>query len=131
MTRRWRVFCAQAWTPTCGFKGIRTGDSKDAVEAKPCPRCGDQVQAFRPREHEAAVAERYPEHEKLSKVKDQSQVIGEFLDFSKFTLCEERRGRYYPTMMSIQDILADWFGIDSQRLEDEKRQMLDEIRSAA
>lgn len=109
----------------------------------------------------------YPEHEKLHEVKDRSQAIGEFLDYSKFTLCEYReppegtlhwidertgtgktpRGRevtifgehtvanpewfepgYYPTHMSITTILAAWFDIDQDKLEAEKREMLDKIR---
>lgn len=32
----------------------------------------------------------YPEHEKQHKIVEQSQAIGEFLDFAPYTLCEHR-----------------------------------------
>jgi hypothetical protein len=32
----------------------------------------------------------YPEHDKLSAVKDASQAIGEFIEFSGYTLCQWR-----------------------------------------
>jgi hypothetical protein len=117
----------------------------------------------------------YPEHEKLRAIKEQSQALGEFLDFSRFTLCEFREagsngeppyvwteralkvrpdrakrwprffdfvdGRaehnpaheswdegYVPVMKSIEAVLAEWFGIDRDKIDAEKRQMLDRIR---
>ena len=103
----------------------------------------------------------YPEHEKLMKVKDESQVIGEFLEGCGYTLCEfqpeadeprwidEDTGApshvfadnavenfawypegYYPVRGGINEILAGYFGIDLDKIEDEKRQMLEELRTA-
>ena len=80
----------------------------------------------------------YPEHEKLAKVSDKSQVIGEFCDwlseqgimFSRYD--DDYLGGNFPltVSMDIQRRLAEFFDIDRKKLEAEKRQMLDEIRSA-
>lgn len=76
----------------------------------------------------------YPEHEKLSKVRDHSQAIGEFLDWASekgWSLAEwdEDDLHLWPVRKSVQEILAEYFKIDLVKLEDEKRAMLDEIRS--
>ena len=77
----------------------------------------------------------YPEHDKLSKVMDKSQMIGEFLDWL-------REGRRKPIHLAetddfgdltlanttIQKLLAEYFKIDEERLEGEKRAMLALIR---
>lgn len=79
----------------------------------------------------------YPEHEKLAKIAEESQAIGEFLDYTLpgmgLTLCERddesySQPRWFPTRRSIQSILAEAFGIDENALELEKRAMLDSIR---
>lgn len=92
----------------------------------------------------------YPEHEKLMKVKDESEAIGDFLEGSGYTLCKvmyrapfngagaliseptkaDQTGRYVATPLSIERILAEWFDIDYDKLEAEKRQMLNELREA-
>lgn len=77
----------------------------------------------------------YPEHEKLSKVSDESQTIGTFLDLSGYTLCKWVEqdacdddacvaGGFVPDPGSIQRILADYFDIDLTIIEREKRAML-------
>ena len=82
----------------------------------------------------------YPEHEKLKAVQEESQAIGEFLEFGGYTLCEHyevnpETGSPYidphwmPARKSIQDILAEYFDIDQKKLEEEKRAMLEAIRS--
>jgi hypothetical protein len=70
----------------------------------------------------------YPEHGKLAQVSEQSQAIGEFLDFGRWTLCRwnEKRHEYLP--LKIEDALAEWFGIDQEALDREKREMLEAIR---
>jgi len=77
----------------------------------------------------------YPEHDKLAAIKDQSQLFGEFLDFDLplmgLTLCEtDENGRLWPTSRSIQSILAELFGIDQDKIDAEKQQMLDALREA-
>lgn len=76
----------------------------------------------------------YPEHEKLAAVKDQSQAIGEFLDWLNgdgvhLARWDEEWDRYFPVHESINALLARRFGIDLDRIEAEKRAMLDEIRA--
>lgn len=81
----------------------------------------------------------YPEHDKLRAVKEQSQVIGEFLDwledggykpigrielavFDGHELCSV----YHPK----GKLLAAYFEIDEEKLEREKLVMLDTLRKA-
>jgi hypothetical protein len=73
----------------------------------------------------------YPEHEKLLAVNDQSQAIGEFLDYCGYTLCEARGARWYPVGGGITKILADYFDIDLAAIEREKRAMLAAIRTTS
>lgn len=75
----------------------------------------------------------YPECEKMAKVKDKSQIIGEFIDWiietQKFIVCvDSGYGGYYPVNITIEELLAKFFGIDLNKVEEERRQMLDEIR---
>lgn len=91
----------------------------------------------------------YPEHQKLAKVKNKSQSIGEFLDWCRGTLCELHEhtidcepevgrhricglgeGEYVPMQVPVEKLLAEFFDIDLARLEDEKRAMLDELGKA-
>lgn len=76
----------------------------------------------------------YPEHEKLHKIKDKSQIIGEFLenglpDRVVFAEWNRRGDMLQPVRCNIQEWLADYFGIDRDKLEAEKQQMLEEIRT--
>jgi hypothetical protein len=77
----------------------------------------------------------YPEHEKLTKVKDQSQLIGAFLDWleqSGYTICEysKKREEFFPIHQSVQKWLAEYFDIDLEKLDAEKVSMLDKLRKA-
>ena len=106
---------------------------------------------------------KYPEHEKLSAIKDESQAIGEFLDWLKggyegspgYEICEHHDGDYSegaliadalsgrevdrefdpsgwrPVGATIPQLLARYFGIDQDKIEAEKRQMLAELRAKA
>ena len=82
----------------------------------------------------------YPEHEKLTGIKDKSQFLGEFLEWARcnnYEFCRRvtvevstpwERVYYEPERKSIEAILAEFFDIDLKKLEIEKRQMIDEIR---
>lgn len=76
----------------------------------------------------------YPEHDKLRAVKENSQVIGEFLDWlineQHVVLATHRGHILMPVVSSIQKWLARYFDIDEDRLEDEKRAILAEIRAS-
>ncbi len=58
----------------------------------------------------------YPEHEKLKKVEDASRIISEFLEF----LEGKNLGI---SSFQAESLLAEFFGIDIQRLEQEKEDM--------
>jgi len=74
----------------------------------------------------------YREHEKLAEISDKSQAIGEFLDWltgEGVMLCEVGlHDRYWPIQTTIPNLLAEYFGIDQEKLEREKRLMLDHMR---
>lgn len=89
----------------------------------------------------ARDAAEYPEHEKLRAVKDRSQTIGEFLEewcaARRMALCElvdvgsggEPVLEYVPVYNTTR-LLAEFFEIDLDRIEAEKRTMLDLLRKA-
>lgn len=77
----------------------------------------------------------YPEHDKLKEIQPLSQAIGEFLEWCG----EEGRDIFLatphpfgegmvPVNTSIERLLAQHFGIDLDKIEAEKRQMLDHMR---
>lgn len=87
------------------------------------------------------MSNEYPEHYKLRAISDKSQVVGEFLEWLK-------SGEAHPDGKSIElayhigdflephyegkeCLLAKFFEIDLRRLEEEKRQMLEECRKKA
>lgn len=77
----------------------------------------------------------YPEHDKLTAVKDQTQAIGEFMDWladdGVFLARYQEDSKYaWPIHRPITDLLAEWAGIDQNKIEAEKRQMLEQIRAA-
>jgi hypothetical protein len=80
----------------------------------------------------------YPEHEKLNAVKAKSQAIGEFLEwlqherFQRVTLCLEAddEEEFYPFHYSTEHLLAEFFKIDLNKIEAEKRAMLETMRKA-
>ncbi len=78
----------------------------------------------------------YPEHEKLATVKDLSQEIGEFLEWTEeqgWRLADWDENGFgdqimYPIGLKRLDILARYFEIDLDKLETEKRFMLEAQR---
>lgn len=76
----------------------------------------------------------YPEHEKLTKVKDESQSIGEFLEWLNpqgFAIAQwNGHTEQWDCGTRHEWLLAKYFGIDTDKLEQEKRQMLAEIRAS-
>jgi len=74
---------------------------------------------------------KYPEHEKMHSVKEKSQAIGEFLEQIQsegLVICDYHEHEWSPISKGIEQILADYFEIDLNKIEREKRQMLDEMR---
>jgi len=93
---------------------------------------------------------RFPEHEKLQKIHDQSQACGMFLEWLQTNgnvichvhehtdacldddgrnMCGYRDGEWAPDHESIEKRLARYFGIDLQALETEKQQILADLRA--
>ena len=82
---------------------------------------------------------KYTEHDKLDKVKKESQSCGEFLEWlqnekelvlSQYSQYSDTDETLYPIHVNIQDLLAEFFGIDLNKLEEEKRHMLETLRKA-
>ncbi len=70
-----------------------------------------------------------PELDKMLAVKDKSQAIGEFLDWlqhdKNYVLAEYgEKDRLYPLYSSIETLLAEYFGIDLKKIEQERRAIL-------
>lgn len=73
----------------------------------------------------------YPEHEKLQAVKEQSQICGEFLEWlhqKHFVIAVYAGNELVPSYQRTTTLLAEFFEIDEDKLEDEKMQMLEEFR---
>lgn len=78
----------------------------------------------------------YPEHARQAKVLDEAQAIGQFLDESGYILAEYQdvgwsEDQLMPVHTSITRILADYFGIDLNKIEAEKRQMIAVMRGVS
>lgn len=93
----------------------------------------------------------YPEHEKLKSVKHLSQGIHDFLEWleeqgislgkrhthtvacydgEKYPKCGSNEDELYDHMENREKLIARFFDIDLRRLDDEKRDMLEECRRA-
>lgn len=81
----------------------------------------------------------YPEHEKLKKVQKESQAVGEFLEWLRgekgYEIArwnrddfDEEDDRLVPVHISIEKLLAEFFNIDTNKLEEEKRAMLAQLQ---
>lgn len=75
----------------------------------------------------------YPEHEKMKKIADKSQTIGEFLEWINqegYAIGEFNRmsGELDTSRKSIQDLLAEFFDIDLNKIDKEKRAMIKSLQ---
>lgn len=75
----------------------------------------------------------YPEHAKLALFKDQSQTVGEFLEWLNsegIWLARYHKGGdlLHPINERSQALLAKYFDIDEDKLEQEKCAMIDHCR---
>lgn len=91
-----------------------------------------------------AELKEYPEHEKLRAVKDKAQAIGTFIEWLSSEglvlarwhqhdeICHNcDRDDLVPDRASIEQLLARYFEIDLLKLDDEKRDMIEELRKGA
>lgn len=79
-----------------------------------------------------------PMLEKMKEVREQSQIIGEFLDYMNqrdVVMCEPNTGDgqaheacYLPTRRTTEQMLALFFEIDLVKAEEERQALLDSLR---
>ncbi len=131
------------------FETVTTSDVKRFIMngLKPVDYSTDERRARWQVKHGAFVGKNvtdpeHPEHAKLEAVKDQSQAIGDFLEWlgndrpdGPIFLCERRRdveidNIWVPTGASAEKLLAEYFDIDTKKLEAEKRAILEAQRKA-
>lgn len=75
----------------------------------------------------------YPEHEKLRKISQISQLQGDFLDWllneKGYELVETNElDVSKPVQASIRELLAEYHGIDLTKLDDEKDKIYQELK---
>ena len=78
-----------------------------------------------------------PELDKMRAVKDRSQAIGEFIEWLRskksyeIAFYPEGSDLLFPVNTSIEKLLADFFEIDLNKVDAEKRALLKQLRRAA
>lgn len=81
------------------------------------------------------VSIKTPECERMAAVREKSQAIGEFLEWLReekgWTIAEEygNSDRLLPVRYSTEALLAEFFGIDLNKVERERRAILEGCRS--
>lgn len=93
---------------------------------------------------------RLPEHEKLAAVSDKSQACGEFIEwlqgqglclaephshsedcrYGGFKICNLRDQELIPAQRNMRRLLAEFFDIDEEKLEQEKQAILNQMRES-
>lgn len=78
------------------------------------------------------------EIEKLLTVSDKSQIIGEFLEWlqgeRRLVICQssdEYADTFWPALVTINGLLAEFFEIDMELVEKERREILERIRDGS
>lgn len=78
--------------------------------------------------------QKYPHLAKMQSVSNESQAIGEFIDWLQsqgMAICStdaSQNGRlYYPVMTTTEELLARHFAVDLKGAESERRQILAEV----
>jgi hypothetical protein len=72
-----------------------------------------------------------PECEKLHKISPQSQMIGEFLEYLQsrgYIIAERWKEVLVPVHESTNELLAEYFDIDMNKVERERQALLDFIK---
>lgn len=88
---------------------------------------------------------KYPELDKIQKRKEsgESEIIGDFIEWykRKYEICEYRESEededgeifpegFYPLYIPTNKLLAEYFEIDLNKAEEERMQILEDIRKA-
>lgn len=73
-----------------------------------------------------------PTLNKMQRVKERSQAIGEFLDIfcrrKGYVLCKDYGNHYAPVPLSIEKLLAQHFKINLNKVEAERQAILEHLR---
>lgn len=77
-----------------------------------------------------------PEIDRMKAIQEESQSIGAFIDWldengmpiCKWTEYDDAHPQYNPIHLSIEKLLAKYFEIDLDKLENEKQAILDTLR---
>lgn len=118
---KWAYWCKddKSWRPLpCAHQSVRVH--------KGTQRVGDV-------EVVSSVVVPTTELEKMANVRTESQKVGAFIDWAQaqgYALCtfDDDTERYYPLGRSIEAILAEYYGIDLNAIENERRALLEAIR---
>ncbi len=74
----------------------------------------------------------YPEHDKLKAITAEKEIVQSFIDWlydeTDLDIFEWTKYDHFPTQKSREQIMAEYFGIDLQKLSREKDQILDDWR---
>ena len=74
-----------------------------------------------------------PELDKMLAVQEKSQVIGEFLEWLRdelqFEICDYDGDEYCSVGRNTEQLLADFFKIDLNKCEQERQQILADLKS--
>jgi len=77
---------------------------------------------------------KYPECEKLAAVHEKSQAIGAFLEWLETKdislMTRDHNDDCCSPRMSIEEMLAEFFEIDLNKVEEERRAILEDIEAA-
>lgn len=72
-----------------------------------------------------------PEHQKLKDLNGRNETVGDFIEWlndNGLVIAEhDKSSRLWPTMKSRDTLIANFFEIDTKKLEAEKRQILSEF----
>ena len=107
-------------------------DLSSTFDNTDCADCGNECSIEWVETTLTEIDTRYPECEKLRSVAPKSQIIGEFLDwlmeqgigFSKYSEKTQYNQPYNP---NIQDLLAQFFEVDLNKVEEERRQIIKDL----
>ena len=81
---------------------------------------------------------KYPECEKMRSIKEKSELCGDFLEWlqSKYRLINRQESFEsslasinYSSYINFEELLAEFFNIDLDKVEEEKKQILMELRN--
>lgn len=113
----------------CGVcRDLRTDDNGNE-----CRACAPADPHTPTRGSDGKEEVRYPEHEKLKALGDRRGTVQDFLDFllddAGLELCARNEfDTLLPVHLRREELMAWFFEIDLQKIEEEKRAMLAELR---